>query len=464
MTADHELTTLFALADAEAEPTLRPGFAEQTIALARRSVRRRRVCATLAAVAAVLLAGIAPSLVATVGHGAVPVAPTGRPSLPDQFASYSDVTSTVTRQPAGRAIVYYEYGDDDFSDGLQPLVVGADRDTYRRVDAVEERKSAVYGFPEVLLSPDGTQVLVGGTDGEATSLTLVNLTTGGRRDLRVDPPLGVQLLAWSPDGRYVAYGDAPVGSPNDVNKLATTELVILDLATGTSTHYPQIQAAQAIRSASFAPDSRRLAVQLGAEAWIVTIDGRRQRQLTLPAGQELQTRNAWLPGGTLIATTPNPYAVGGPHPDGGKLVFINADGSDRQVPAPLSVGGVLGWISSTRLVTFEVNEHGVGGSIVETDLGTGERRTLSRFNSAERCAYGLSDCVAGDLQLATGLLGTLGTRASGPPDRGPWPTWMWIVVGLITTFVLGGIGAALILRRWRKRRREASFDLQRTAR
>jgi dipeptidyl aminopeptidase/acylaminoacyl peptidase len=464
MTGDHELSTLFALADAEAEPALRPGFTEQTIALARRSVRRRRVGATLAAVVAVLLAGIAPALFATARRGAVPAAPAGRPSLPDHFASYSDVTSTVTRQPAGRAIVYYEYGGNDFSDGLQPLVVGADRDTYRRVDAVEERKSMGYGFPEVLLSPDGTQVLVGGTDREATSLTLVNLTTGGRRDLRVDPPLGIQLLAWSPDGRYVAYGDAPVGSPNDVNKLATTELVILDLATGTSTHYPQIQAAPAIRSASFAPDSRRLAVQLGAEAWIVTIDGQRERQLTLPAGQELLMRYAWLPGGTLIATTAYSYASGVPHPDGGKLVFINADGSDRQVPAPVSVGGVLGWISSTRLVTFEADERSVGGSIVETDLGTGELRTLSRFNRAERCAYGLSDCVATDLQLATGLLGTLDTRAAGPPDRGPRPIWMWIVGGLIATFVLGGIGAALQLRRWRNRRREASSDLQRTAR
>ena len=195
MTGDHGLSTLFALADTEAEPALRPGFTEQTIALARRSVRRRRVRATLAAVVALSLAGIAPALFATARRGAVPSAPAGRPSLPDHFASYSDVTSTVTRQPAGRAIVYYEYGGNDFSDGLQPLVVGADRDTYRRVDAVEERKSMGYGFPEVLLSPDGTQVLVGGTDREATSLTLVNLTTGGRRDLRVDPPLGIQLLA-----------------------------------------------------------------------------------------------------------------------------------------------------------------------------------------------------------------------------------------------------------------------------
>src|SRR5690349_18999943 len=99
MTGDRELTTLFALADAEAEaePALRPGFTEQTIALARRSVHRRRVVATLAAVVAVVLAGIAPALFATGRHAAVPVAPTGRPSLPDRFASYSDLTSTVTR-------------------------------------------------------------------------------------------------------------------------------------------------------------------------------------------------------------------------------------------------------------------------------------------------------------------------------------------------------------------------------
>jgi hypothetical protein len=69
------------------------------------------------------------------------------------------------------------------------------------------------------------------------------------------------------------------------------------------------------------------------------------------------------------------------------------------------------------------------------------------------------------LPRTAGLLGTLGTRPAGPPDRGPRPTWVWIAVGLITTFVLVGIGAAPILRRrWRKRRRETSSYLQRTAR
>ena len=40
--SDHDLTVLFAHTGTAPEPPLRPGFAEETVTLAHRAVRRRR--------------------------------------------------------------------------------------------------------------------------------------------------------------------------------------------------------------------------------------------------------------------------------------------------------------------------------------------------------------------------------------------------------------------------------------
>lgn len=423
---DRDLTTLFARADVEPEPALRPGFAEQTVTIARRSAHRRRTVGALAA--AVLVAGtVAVSVVVAVGPapgGQRPAARTGQPSLPDRFAGYSGRTAMATEQPPGRAVAMYTYGNHEVFRTYQPLVVGADRDTYRRVDAIEERGTDAGGYPEALLSPDGTQVLVGDERGNATSLVLVDLAGGPRRELPVDPPAGIRLLAWSPDGRYVAYGGAPVsaqfqpgGNAVTAETLARSELVILDLATGTSTHHPQLTP---VRSASFAPDGRRLALQLDREAWIVTVDGRRERRLALPEGRELLTRHAWRPDGAVIATVPRSDDP----PDqrwSNELAFVDATGDGRAVPPPVTVGWMLGWRSPTRLVTFAMGADAVGGSIVEVTVDTGERRELSRFSDSSSCEHGTAQCQVSDLQLATGLLATLGTRPG--TDRGDRPLW-----------------------------------------
>jgi len=433
---DRELTTLFALADVEPEPALPPGFAERTVAVARRSVRRRRAVAAFVAAAAALVAGSV-VVAGPVPGGGQHAATTGGPSLPDRFAGYSRRTATVAKEPPGRAVATYTYGNYELFRTLQPLVVGADRDTYRRVDAIEERRTDKAGYPKALLSPDGTRILVGDERGDATSLVLVDLSDGRRRDLPVDPPMRVRLFSWSADGRYVAYGRAPVPGQSDPGRNGTPttgELVILDLATGISTRHPQTTP---VRSASFAPDSRRLAVQLDREAWIVAVDGRRQRQLVLPPGRELLMRYAWLPDGALIATVPRtedpPYQRWS-----NELAVVDAAGEGRMVAPPVTVGWMLGWRSPTRLVTFEMGEDAVGGSIIEVALDTGERRVLSRFSDSSSCEYGTQRCQVGDLQLATGLLARLDIRPG--IDRGDRPLWQSLAfVGL------GFVGLALAL-------------------
>ncbi len=449
---DHELTALFAQADTEAEPALGAGFTEQTVTLARRSVRRRRLAGALVVTVAVVVAGTVPVLL-TAPAPLGPAAPAGHASLPDQFAGYSMLTTTVTRQPAGRAIAMYTNGSNEILATWQPLVVGADRDTYRQVDPIIARSPGEGNYPEALLAPDGTRVLVGDGRGTASSLELVDLGTGQRRELRVDPPAWVRLLAWSPDGRYVAYSTAPLVHPAGyaitTATLATSELVLLDLDTGTSTHYPRLRP---VRSASFAPDSRRLAVQLDQQAWIVTLDGQPERQLTLPPGRELLMRYAWLPDGELIATVPLAEDITyGTY--GGALVFVDATGASHPVPAPIEVVDVLGWRSPTRLLAFDTGYLGLGGNIVEVDLDTGQRRVLSRFSDATDCEYGLHACQVADLQLATGLLATLDTRTAGDPDRGAWPSWLILTCAGLAATLAALVGWTVRTLRRRRRRR-----------
>jgi len=349
--SDRPPSVLSAFADTESEPALRPGFTEQTLALARRSVRRRRIAGALVAAVAVLLAGSMPTVVHLASEPQRPAAPAGSPSLPDRFAAYSPLTSTVSKRPPGRAVALYTYGNYELFRTYQPLVVGADRDSYRRVDAVEQRDSSA-GFPQTLLSPDGTHVLVGGkATGNTSSLTLVDLGNGHRRELRVDPPAWLVLLAWSADGRYVAY----LGSPMSLNRvpdemadsyygriredtLARGVLAVLDLTTGVST---RVAGLTAVRGVSFAPDSQRLAVQADQGAWIITVDGRRERQLPIPQDRELLSSHAWSPDGALIATVPDPHGRYQLPAGSNDLDFL-AVTDTAHPPPPVTVGLVLG--------------------------------------------------------------------------------------------------------------------------
>ncbi len=448
--SDHNLTALFAHIDSQAEPALRPEFIEQSVILARRSARRRRAIHTLVTAVILLVVGTTPAVVRAAGDTERPAAPSGSPSLPDSFDGYSALNATVGSQPAGRAVALYTSGNYELFSTYQPLVVGADRDTYRRVDAIEKRGTA-GGYPQALLSPDGTHVLVGEARGNTDSLELVDLTTGRRRQLPVNPAVGVRLLAWSPDGRYVAYGDAPVSNFPSIGEsvaesiLATNALAILDVATGVSTRLPQFSP---VRSASFAPDSQRLAVQLDREAWIITTDGQRERQIALPEDHELLARHAWLPGGRLIALVPR--STDPPEQRwSSELSFVDATGSGSTVPRPVKVGTVLGWRSPVKVVTYDIGA-GVGGSLVEVDLDTGDRRVLSKFRTLHRCEYWTEQCQVFDVQLATGLLPALTVRHAAGPDRGWWPTWLTVAC-LGFTATLAALGAWVVSRTRRRR-------------
>ncbi|MFG2054312.1 WD40 repeat domain-containing protein [Micromonospora sp. NPDC048930] len=437
-------------------PPLPPGYLDTVLTRGRRSARRHRVALTAgwAAVVLVLAALVVPGVPLPV-H---PEALATRPSLPDRFAGYSMLTSTVTAAPPGRAIALYGYGNGETVNMFQSLVVGADRDTYRRVDTMEERDR-----PSALLAPDGTRVLLGDDRGATADLILVDLATGERRSIPLGDRVGVRLLAWSPDGRHVAYSAAPLTNSGEFGTVNVVEaevartgtLRLLDLSTGRSTEVPAIKPAW---TASFAPDSRRLAVQVGQTAHLLDLDGREYGSVQIPGGRELAAEVGWSPDGTLLATVPwlsdGPFdgTRGGDTSHGvflwkvGDITFLPVTGTGTP-PAPVpDVVQLLGWRSAGSLVVATVNDAG-HASLAEVRLGAGTRRTLSHFDTGRTCELGTQSCQLFDLHLATGLLPDLTVRNAGRPQRGPWPMLVNAVLGVLV------LGAAYLL--WRRRRRSA---------
>ena len=432
-------------------PPLPPGYLDTVLTRGRQSVRRHRI--GTAAVWAVVVLLLAVLVVPGVQLPGQPAAPSTKPGLPDRFAGYSTLTSTVTTAPPGRAIALYVYGNGETVNMFQPLVVGADGDTYRRVDAMAERNR-----PSALLAPDGTRVLLGDERGATGDLILVDLTTGKRRSIPLGDSVGVRLLAWSPDGRHVAYSAAPLtgsgefGSVNFVEAevARTGTLRLLDLASGRSTEVPAIKPAW---TAAFAPDSRRLAVQVGQTAHLIDLDGREYGSVPIPRGRELTADVGWSPDGRFLATVPwlsdGPFngTTGGDTGHGtflwkvGNVEFVPLTGAGTP-PAPVpDVVQLLGWRSPGSAIVATVNAAG-HASLVEVQLGAGTRRTLSHFDTGRTCELGTQSCQLADLHLAAGLLPDLTVRNAGRPQRGPWPMLANAVIGVVV------LGAALLL--WRR--------------
>ncbi|MEV4539667.1 hypothetical protein AB0J82_38420 [Asanoa sp. NPDC049518] len=435
-------------------PPLPPGYLDTVLERGRRSLRRRRLGA--AALLVVALAA-AVTVISGVPRPAQPADSSQGSTVPDRFAGYSLFTSTVTKAPPGRAIALYGYGNGEMFNMFQPLVVGADADTYRRLDAAEDRL-----LPSALLAPDGKHVLLGDDRGLTDELTLLDLTTGEHRPIRLQGAVGVRLLAWSPDGRQVAYSAGPLSNSGELGTAQTVDmelartgtLWLLDVPSGRST---KLAAIRSPKTAAFAADSRRLAVQVGQTAHVIALDGRESNKLDIPAGRELAADVGWSPDGRFLATVPEGLTR---HDEFlwqvGDVAFISLTDDGTPPTTIENVTQLLGWRSSDSLIVATINgsDH---LALAEVDRGTGSRRTLSRFDIGRTCELHTQTCQVFDLHLATGLLPELTVRDAGRPQRGsPWPT----LVATIITVALAGAGY-LVWRRikpaWQRHRASAKL-------
>jgi hypothetical protein len=463
------LATLFDSVDLGTPPPAPADYPQRLLRLGRRSVGLRRLAGGLAVVAVLVVTTFAePAAVRYLGNDRAPL-PTAQnarqPSLPDRFAARSMFTASLDQAPAGRAIALYDYGNAELFHDSRVLVVGADADTYRRVPAIEGRSSSKLGNPSALLSPDGTRIAVG-SDPVARSVTLVDLATGGRREYPTTRPGSVFLLAWSSDGRYVAYRTSPspiAQLPADDCPQATTDsdeytgsrLAVLDLVTGRSTEYPQLGS---VCRAAYGPGNR-LAVQTGRVLAILAPSGARERQLPLPDGFDLVPEVAWSPDGTRLAASSRTVQ---------QLVFLDPTGARATAAPALSLPResasipVLGWRSGTSLLLQDWGgnadgyyENGTGryeSTIAEVPVDGSPGRVIATFSTATDCEFGTQDCMVNDLHLATGLIEHMTIRPAGPPERGPWPQRVVTVTILAAGILLAGTAAATLRLRGRHRR------------
>ena len=413
----------------------------------------------------------------------------GQPaSMPSRLASYSYLTGDVASSPPGRALALYQHGFDvEFMDFPQAVVMGADGDVYRRVGAAEAR-----GGPEtqddpgpMLLSPDGTLVAVGDYSANRPNLAFVQLNTGKLESTAVVGGLSILPLAWSPDSHQVAYLSTPDQIYPHSGYASTGNVGILDLDTKQSRLLPGVTNG---RAAAFSPDGTELAIhrippddisrenldgtpQMGGGSIDIVGPGDEfLRKIILPSDQYLTGPNAWSPDGALLATRVESWWCQQSH--GGwveaewqqcldeteALFFVDATGSGRPVPAPLTPGlvgngDVLGWTSSEELLVFDTVK---GTDEADTDSGRAFWVTaVSLDGNSSRRLTAIRDVDSygvGGFQMATALLADMEVREPGDVDRGRWPAA--IRIGL--AFLCGGAAlviATLVRGRRRQKRR-----------
>lgn len=123
-------------------------------------------------------------------------------TLTHRFGSSFVWTSAFA--PDGKRIAYGWYNDSTLSYELRVIDVDG-----AHAQVVEARKVSYYGPPR--WSPDGRDIAVAAAREDGTwDLALVNVETGTRRTLKsFNKWVWLWNVAWSPDGRFLAYDYAP---------------------------------------------------------------------------------------------------------------------------------------------------------------------------------------------------------------------------------------------------------------
>lgn len=414
-----------------------------------------------------------PALVLALLPGGSPVAAdqSAAAGIPDRMAGYSYLTGDVSSSPPGRAVALFQHGwGVEFMDFPQAVVLGADADVYRRVDLAEDRATPEnQGDPgPMLLSPDGTSVAVGDHDSDRPDLAVLNLATGEVARHPVPGGRSVVPVAWSSDGRRVAYLISAAATSTTSGTPAEGDVGVLDLGSGEAR---ALAGATRVWTAAFSPDSSEVAVQHSAAAGgaleVFALDGSGRRNLSLPAGHHLGGADAWSPDGALLATSRAPFPCldlleeaqwlacqreWESIPD--VIAFVAATARPAQVPTPVEVaiagqGRVLGWASAREVVVLTGHADAEGSDpdefwVTGVSLEDGAAERLSAVPT------GGGNYGVGRFQLAAALLPDLDVRAAGEPDRGRWPAALRVTAALLAAAAAGLLTPTLV-RRTRRR-------------
>jgi dipeptidyl aminopeptidase/acylaminoacyl peptidase len=267
-------------------------------------------------------------------------------------------------------------------------------------------------------------------------VAVVDLSSGRVDRHAVPAGRAVLPLAWSPDGRRVAY----LGTPEPWNPHGGAPIAgnvgVLELGTGRAATLP---GGSGVHTVAFAPDGTELAVQhADGRLEVLPLDGEGGRDLPPSAGHRLAGPNAWSPDGALLAIRRS----------GGSVAFVDATGRSGNTPDPLdqrvvSPGHVLGWTAPDRVAVLVADPVGDAGpdqhTVIDVPLDGGDPRRLSAVSTSGG-RYGV-----GQFQLAAGLLPDLQVREAGDVDRGRWPLWLRLAAALAAGAVAAGV-AGLVRR------------------
>jgi hypothetical protein len=360
------------------------------------------------------------------------------PQIPTTFAPFSFLTGDLAAAPIDRAVAAYVQRNDAFEDwgqDWQLVLLDSDGVQYRRTRVADPLPAGFGSYPDgtafqtFLLSPDGRRVAIGGAPNGRYGLSVLDVATGGMTIYELPNAANTRPLAWSPDGHQLAYVTTTPDSSSGA-------LTIFDLTTGEDD--PQ---AGNVSSFAFSPDGSGEAVQEGN---YITVKGSDPPVvppfIRVTADQRIA---GWSPDGHLLALMLSdlvPDGHGGTARRSRALRFISADGSPGYVPGDLHLdptASFVGWRGDSVVIWDGVRLSAV-------PIGGGPVTTLAETGA------GVSA-----LQLATGLLPTATFVQPGRVDRGPWPRWARLAVGL----PLGTLAAAaLLFVWWRARRRSAQLS------
>ncbi|WP_028643953.1 TolB family protein [Nocardioides sp. URHA0020] len=354
-------------------------------------------------------------------------------SIPDRIAGYSLLTADVTDAPTGPALALYQRGlGVEFVDTPQAVVLAADDDAYRRVDAAEERSGPEdQGDPgPMLLSPDGSSVALGDHDTRDPDVGVVDLGTGHGTRYTLTGPRSVVPVAWSHDGSKIAYLAGRTPTNPHAGGPTVGELYLLDVDSGEVSSVPGVGRA---RTAAFSPDGRQLAVRpagLGGGT-LPIVDLATGTLRTVPADGVLTGPAAWSPDGELVAVS---------SPAG--LAFVAVDGS-APGPAELELDHpqreqLLGWTGDREVAVLDRSDPDTA-RLVAHPLSGGPTRRLTRIDHLG--TYGISH-----VQLASALLPQARLRPAGSAGYGPLPARFRFPLAVVIGLAVAGV-ALLVLRR-----------------
>ncbi len=392
-------------------------------------------------------------------RGAPPAAIEAPPTLPAVIGGYSPFTGSVTDSPPGRAIAVFRYDFEPVYAINQVIVLAADTDRYRYIEQAKIGPALSVERAPVLLSGDGLLVAIGSGSRAVSELPVIDVRTGDIRRYPVDADSTVTLLAWSADGRWLAYATRPFRPMtegwHETTRARGGRLTLLDAISGE--RYP-IDVLESVGNAAFSPDGTELAIQAGgpdgaehrsippgADVVVITVPGGEvAARVAVPTDYQVANQAAWSPDGSRLALT-----------SGSRLRTVERDGAGWRVgPAEVPVGFFLGWRSSDRfLMATGADMPGDSAAqspeIVSVDLGDGSRTPLARLDPGT----GL-DVLIGDLQLAYGLLPDVRVRPAGDIDHGPWPPWLRTGATAAALILLSGVALSIIVVRRARMRRE----------